>query len=111
MTLKQIAGISFAALMLATAGAHAADMKVVKNSNGEVVKNSNGECVQAVYGFAPEGCEAAPAPPAAAPAPAAPVAAPTPRAAVVPKVKAKGNYKGPVQMDDAARSSMKRFAK
>jgi len=113
MTLKQIAGISFATLILATAGAHAADMKVVKNSNGGVVKNSNGECVQAVYGFAPEGCEAAPAQPAAAPA--APVAAPTPRAAppapVVPKVKAKGNYKGPVQMDDAARSSMKRFAK
>ncbi len=114
MTLKQIAGISFAALMLATAGAHANDIKIVKDGNGLPVKNSAGECVQAVYGFAPEGCEAAPAPPAAAPA--APVAAPTPRATprapvVVPKVKAKGNYKGPVQMDDAARSSMKRFAK
>lgn len=111
MTLKQIAGISFAALMLATAGAHAADMKVVKNSNGEVVKNGNGECVQAVYGFEPEGCEAAPVAPVAAPV----APAPTPRAVVpapvVPKVKAKGNYKGPVQMDPAARSSMKRYQK
>jgi hypothetical protein len=109
MTLKQIAGISFAALMLTTAGVHAADMKVVKNGDGVVVKNSFDECVQAVYGFAPEGCEVAPA------APAAPVVAPapTPRAAVpvVPKVKAKGNYKGPVQMDPAARSSMKRYQK
>lgn len=118
MTLKHIAGIGFTALLLTAASAHAADMKVVKNGDGIVVKNSFGECVQAVYGFEPEGCEAAPAAPAApAPTPApvaAPVAAPAPapRAApapVVPKVKAKGNYKGPVQMDSAARSSMRRY--
>lgn len=30
---------------------------------------------------------------------------------VVPKVKAKGNYKGPVKLDDAAQSSMKQYAK
>ncbi|WGZ94719.1 MAG: hypothetical protein QJT81_01630 [Candidatus Thiothrix putei] len=111
MTLKHIAGISFAALMLAAAGANAADMKVVKNSDGIVVKNSFGECVQAVYGFEPEGCEAAPAAPAAAPVAPAPTPRAVPRAPVVPKVKAKGNYKGPVQMDPAARSSMKRYQK
>ena len=113
MTLKQIAGISFAALMITAAGVHAEDMKVVKNGDGVVVKNSFGECVQAQYGFVPEGCGAAPVP-VVAPAPA-----PVPRAApryvaprvVVPKVKAKGNYKGPVQMDPAARSSMKRYQK
>lgn len=109
MTLKQIAGISFAALMLTAASVHAEDMKIVKNGDGIAVKNSFGECVRAVYGFEPEGCEAAPAAPVAAPAP-------TPRAAphhapVMPKVKAKGNYKGPVKMDPAARSSMKRYKK
>ena len=111
MILKHIAGIGFAALMLTTAGVHAADMKVVKNGDGVVVKNSFGECVQAVYGFAPEGCEAAPAAPVAAPVAPAPTPRAVPRAPVVPKVKAKGNYKGPVQMDPAARSSMKRYQK
>ncbi len=112
MTLKQIAGISFAALMITAAGAHAEDMKVVKNSDGQVVRNSFDECVQAQYGFEPEGCSVAPAAPVVAPV--APPAAPTPRAAprvVVPKVKAKGNYRGPVQMDPASRSSLKRYQK
>lgn len=110
MTLKTIAGISFAALMAVAASANAADMKVVKNSNGEVVKNSSSECVQAQFGFSPEGCEAAPPAPAA---PAAPAAAPTPRAHIpaVPKVKAKGNYKGAVQMDPASRASMQQYQK
>ncbi|MBU0656233.1 MAG: hypothetical protein KJ914_14015 [Gammaproteobacteria bacterium] len=107
MTLKTIAGISFAALMAIAASANAADMKVVKNSNGDVVKNSSDECVQAQFGFSPEGCEAAP------PAPAAPAAAPTPRAHIpaVPKVKAKGNYKGAVQMDPASRTTMQQYQK
>ncbi len=47
MTLKQIAGISFAALMLTAAGVHAEDMKIVKNGDGIAVKNSFGECVRA----------------------------------------------------------------
>lgn len=113
MTLKQIAGITFAALMITAAGAHAEDMKIVKNGDGIAVKNSFGECVKAQFGFEPEGCEAAPAP-VAAPAPApTPRAAPraAPRAPIVPKVKAKGNYKGPVHMDPAARNSMKRYHK
>lgn len=109
MTLKQIAGISFAAMMMVAANASAGDMKVVKNGDGVVVKNSFGECVQAQYGFDPEGCEAAPAAPPAA----APVA--TPRAAVpapvVPKVKAKGHYKGKVQMDPASRATMQGYKK
>ncbi|OQX15954.1 MAG: hypothetical protein BWK73_05340 [Thiothrix lacustris] len=112
MTLKHIAGISFAAMMLTTAGVYAADMKVVKNSDGEVVRDSAGECVNAVYGYSPEGCEVAPPAPPAAPVVApAPTPRAAPRAPVVPKVKAKGNYKGPVQMDPAARSSMKRYKK
>jgi hypothetical protein len=112
MTLKQIAGITFAALMITAAGVHAEDMKIVKNGDGVAVKNSFGECVKAVYGFDPEGCEAAPEAPTAAPAP---VAAPTPRAAprapVVPKVKAKGNYKGAVKMDAASKKAMQRYQK
>ncbi|WML89171.1 hypothetical protein RCF98_09300 [Thiothrix lacustris] len=112
MTLKQIAGLSFAALMITAVSAHAEDMKVVKNSDGIVVKNSFGECVQAQYGFEPEGCEAAPAPVVA---PVTPVQPAPPRhvapRAVMPKVKAKGNYKGAVQMDPAARSSLKRYQK
>lgn len=48
---------------------------------------------------------AAPAP--AAPAPVAPVRqAPAP---VVPKVKAKGNYKGPVAMDPASQGAMQQY--
>lgn len=107
MTLKHIAGISFAALILTVGTANAADMKIVKNGDGVAVKNSFGECVLAQYGFDPEGCEAAPAP-VAAPAPA-----PTPRAAVpvVPKVKAKGNYKGKVQMDPGSRATMQKYQK
>lgn len=108
MTLKQIAGISFAALMIAAAGVHAEDGKYVQNSDGKAVKNSFDECVLAQYGSMPEGCEAAPAAPVAAPAPT-PRAAP--RAPVVPKVKAKGHYKGAVQMDPAARSKMKPYQK
>lgn len=113
MTLKQIAGITFAALMITAAGVHAEDMKIVKNGDGVAVKNSFGECVKAVYGFEPEGCEAAPeAKPAAKPAPT-PRAAPrvAPRAPVVPKVKAKGNYKGAVNMDPASRNAMQRYKK
>lgn len=108
MTLKQIAAISFAAMMMAGA-ANAEDMKVVKNGDGVVVKNSFEECVQAQFGFEPEGCAAAPvAPPAVKPTPA-----PTPRAHVpaVPKVKAKGHYKGKVQMDAGSRASMQKYQK
>lgn len=106
MTFKIIAGVSFAALMLASA-AQAHEGKYVTNSAGEAVKNSAGECVKAAYGNMPEGCEAA-AEPAPVPAPAAPTPrrAPTP---VVPKVKAKGNYKGAVQMDPASRAAMQNY--
>jgi len=54
---------------------------------------------------------AAPAPvaaPAAAPVRHAP-AAPTRRAPVVPHVKAKGNYKGPVAMDNASKAAMQQY--
>ncbi len=50
---------------------------------------------------------AAPAPAPAAQAPVAPVRqAPAP---VVPKVKAKGNYKGPVAMDPASQGAMQQY--
>jgi OOP family OmpA-OmpF porin len=111
MTLKQIAGISFAAMMMVAANASAGDMKVVKNGDGVVVKNSFGECVQAQYGFDPEGCEAAPPAPAAAPVATPRTAVPAPRAPVVPKVKAKGHYKGKVQMDPASRATMQGYQK
>ncbi len=59
--------------------------------------------------------QAAPEAPAApAPAPVAPVA-PAPRpvapAPVVPKVKAKGNYKGPVAMDPASKAALEQYQK
>lgn len=53
--------------------------------------------------------------PAAAPAaPAAPAPAPAVRPApapVMPKVKAKGHYKGPVQMDPASKGAMQQYQK
>lgn len=53
--------------------------------------------------------EAPAAAPVAAPAPVAPVRqAPAP---VVPKVKAKGNYKGPVAMDPASQGAMQQYQK
>lgn len=113
MTLKIIAGVSFATLMLASA-AQAHEGKYVTNSANEAVKNSAGECVKAAYGNMPAGCEGAqeevytyivPAPPAAP--------APMPRHApvVVPKVKAKGNYKGAVRMDPASRAVLQGYRK
>lgn len=58
---------------------------------------------------------ATPAPaPAAEPAPVAPAPAPVVRPApapVVPKVKAKGNYKGKVQMDPASQGAMQQYQK
>ncbi|QLQ33821.1 MAG: hypothetical protein HZT40_21865 [Candidatus Thiothrix singaporensis] len=107
MALKIISGAGMAILMIAST-AQAVDGKYLQNSDGQAVKNSVEEtCVQAQYGSMPEGCEAAPAP-VAAPAPA-----PTPRAHVLvaPKVKAKGNYKGKVQMDPASRATMQRYQK
>ncbi len=112
MTLKQIAGITFAALMITAAGAHAEDMKIVKNGDGIAVKNSFGECVKAVYGFEPEGCEAAPeAKPAVKPVVTPRAVQPRVVAPVVPKPKAKGNYKGAVKMDPASQNAMQRYKK
>jgi OOP family OmpA-OmpF porin len=97
MSLKIIAGVSFAALML-TSVAHAEDMKYVQNSAGEAVKNSVEQtCVQAQFGSEPEGCATAPEKQEKPP--------------VVPKVKAKGNYKGAVQMDPATKATMKGYQK
>jgi PBP1b-binding outer membrane lipoprotein LpoB len=49
---------------------------------------------------------------AAAPAaPVAPVAPVAPIAPVVPKVKAKGNYKGPVAQDAASAAAMQQYKK
>lgn len=112
MALKKIVGVSIATLMFAAATAQAHDGKYVQDSYGAAVKDSYNECVLAMYGNMLEGCEAEAAP-APAPAPA-PVATPTPRRApppVVPKVKAKGNYKGAVQMDQSDRSTMQRYQK
>lgn len=116
MTLKHIAGMTFAAMLLASAGAQADDMKIVKDGMGNPVKDSYGNCVLSPTGFSPEGCEVAPPPPPpAAPAPApAPVVtpAPAPRVApVVPKVKAKGNFKGAVQMDQGSRGALQKYKK
>jgi OOP family OmpA-OmpF porin len=113
MMLKQLSGLSLAALMAITlaSAAHAEDGKYVQNSAGEAVKNSAGECVLAIFGSSPEGCEAAPvAPPAVvAPPPVrAPVRAPAP---YVPKVKVKGNYKGAVNMDSSSKATLKRYQK
>lgn len=113
MALKKTAGISIAALMFAAATAQAHDGKYVQDGYGVAVKDSYKECVLAMYGNMLEGCEAEAAP-APVPAPA-PVTAPTPRRApppvIVPKVKAKGNYKGAVQMDQSERSTMQRYQK
>ncbi len=113
MTLKTIAGVSFAVALLASA-AQAHEGKYVTNSAGEAVKNSAGECVKAAYGNMPEGCEAVAAP-APTPAPPPPAVAPAPRRAppapIVPKVKAKGNYKGAVRMDPASRAAMQNYQK
>ena len=57
---------------------------------------------------------AAPEAPAAPAAPAAPHAAPVRPAApapVVPKVKAKGNYKGPVAMNPASKAALQQYQK
>lgn len=55
---------------------------------------------------------AAPAAPAAPVAPAHPVAPVRPAPApVVPKVKAKGNYKGPVAMDPASKAALQQYQK
>lgn len=50
----------------------------------------------------------APAPVVPAPAPVVPAPAPVP---VVPHVKAKGNYKGPVMMDPASAATMQQYQK
>lgn len=120
MTLKHYSGSSLAALlavMLAAPVQAAEDGKYVQNTAGEAVKNSADECVLAVFGSSPEGCEAAPAARPAGPAPAtqpAPAAkpVPAPRArTVVPKVKVKGNYRGPVVMDPASNAAMQPYRK
>lgn len=108
MVLKYIAGISI--LSLTIAAAHAAENgEYVQNSAGEAVKNSAGECVKAAYGSMPEGCGEATATPQiyryVVPGPA-PRHAPV---TVVPKVKAKGNYKGSVWMDPASRAAMQKY--
>ncbi|WP_154724441.1 hypothetical protein [Thiothrix nivea] len=54
--------------------------------------------------------EPAPAPAPVAPAPA-PAPAPVAPAPVVPHVKAKGNYKGPVSMDPASAAAMQQYQK
>lgn len=117
MTLKQVAGFSVAALLavaLATP-AFAEDGKYVQDSSGKAVKNSAGECVLAIFGSSPEGCEEAPpAPPAKPVPPAKPAPKPVPRKVmppVVPKVKAKGNYKGPVALDPASSAAMQPYKK
>lgn len=112
MTLKKIAGIGVATLILAATSAQAHDGKYVQDSYGNVVKDSYQNCVVALYGNMLDGCEAAaePAPAPAPPPPAAPVRPRTPAPApVVPKVKAKGNYKGPVQMAPADRNTLRRY--
>lgn len=122
MTLKQLAGMGIAAILLAAGAANANSgiTKVVRDGNGLSVKNGLGDCVKSEFGFSPEGCETAPPPPApaAAPAPApapapviAPAPAPAPRAVVpaVPKPKAKGNYKGKVEVDPASREALQKY--
>ncbi len=113
MTLKIIAGVSFATLML-TSAAQAHEGKYVTNSAGEAVKNSAGECVKAAYGNMPTGCEGAAQEVYTYIVPAATIPpAPVPRHApvIVPKVKAKGNYKGAVQMDSSSRAVMQGYRK
>ena len=59
--------------------------------------------------------EVAPAPAVVAPAPAvvapAPVVRPAPAAPVMPRVKAKGHYKGAVAMDANSRAALSQYQK
>ena len=84
-----IAGVLFAALLATGCSQQQSSQQSTPETAGPVV-------------------ETAPAPAVVAPAP---VVRPAPSAPVMPRVKAKGHYKGAVAMDSNSRAALSRYQK